>query len=410
MRVAYFDAGAGVSGDMMLGALVDAGLGLDGLRQVLAGLDLEGYVLSAEETRRAGFRACSVRVTLGKEEHHHGGQDAHGGRRISEIMALLDRSKLPDQVRETAKRVFHRLGEAEGRVHGSAAEDIHLHEVGAVDALVDVVGSVGGLAVLGVERVVFSPLRLGYGTVRCAHGILPVPAPAVAELIRGVPVYAGEVEGEMVTPTGAALATTLAQSFGSMPPMRPRAIGLGAGAADRALPNVLRLFLGETDHDAEAEELVTEELTVLEANLDDMNPEFFEHLCDRLRAQGALDIWLTPIQMKKNRPAVLLSILAQPAEVPGLREIVFRESTTLGLRSYQVRRYALARESITVSVGTQETVRVKIGRTAGKICQLAPEYEDCRLAALRLSWPLKRVYQEAASSAWAKFTRPDDRV
>ncbi|MGE5599075.1 MAG: LarC family nickel insertion protein, partial [Bacteroidota bacterium] len=276
------------------------------------------------------------------------------------------------------------------------------------DALVDVVGSVAGLAALGVERVFFSPLRLGYGTIRCAHGILPIPAPAVAELVKGVPVYAGEVEGEMVTPTGAALATTLAQSFGPMPRMRPVALGLGAGSADRVLPNILRLFIGEGDSDAE--ESRPDELTVLEANLDDMNPEFYEYLCDLLRDHGALDVWLAPIQMKKGRPAVLLSILARPEEAPLLREIVFRESTTLGLRSYQVERYALARESMEIRLGEQVSVRVKIGRSAGRIYQVAPEYEDCREAAGRLSWPLKRVYQEAVSGAWAVLGRPGDRA
>jgi len=262
MRIAYFDAGAGVSGDMILGALVDAGLGLEGLKEALRPLGLSGYRISVEETKRAGLRAMRVIVTVDEgEEDEHGTGEPHG-RRLPEILTLIERSALAPPIKERAILVFRRLGEAEARVHGRSITETHLHEVGAVDALVDVVGTVAGLAALGVDRVVFSPLRLGYGTVNTAHGLLPIPPPAVAELVKGVPVYAGDCEGEMVTPTGAALATTLAASFGPMPFMVLKAVGIGAGAAERSIPNVLRLFLGEDGEGNEVPE-ASGELAVL---------------------------------------------------------------------------------------------------------------------------------------------------
>lgn len=394
MRIAYFDASAGVSGDMILGALVDAGLGLEGLERELRRLNLSGYRLSAEETRRAGFRATRITVTVA-EEHHHEGEGGHG-RRLPEILELIHRSDLDPSVKERAALVFRRLGEAEARVHGRPISETHLHEAGAVDALVDVVGAVAGLAALGVERVVFSPLRLGYGTVRSAHGLLPIPPPAVAELIKGVPVYAGEYEGEMVTPTGAALATTLAESFGPMPFMIPVAVGVGAGSAERAIPNVLRLFLGD---DRTGAEEGCEELVVLETNLDDMNPEFCEYLSARLFAAGALDVWLVPVQMKKGRPGIVLHVLAAPGEAEELRALIFAESTTLGLREHRVARYALARETLTVMV-EGEAIRVKVGRRGGRAVQAAPEYEDCRRVAERTGRPLKEIYRLVTTLAW----------
>ena len=396
MRLAYFDANAGVSGDMMLGALVDAGLGLAGLKQALSGLPLTGYELAAEETTRGGFRACRVLVRITEE---HGEPLAHA-RKLADIHALIDRSALPPKVKERASQVFRRLGEAEARAHGQAVGEIHLHEVGAVDAMVDVVGSVAGLAALGVDRVVFSPLRLGYGTIQCAHGLLPVPAPAVVELTKGIPVYAGEIEGEMVTPTGAALAATLAECFGPLPPMIPRAVGLGAGTAERTLPNVLRLFLGE---ESPTEDDILTELLVLEANLDDMNPEFYDHLCARLWAARVLDVWLTPIQMKKGRPGIKLSVLIGAAQRDEVRDLIFAESTTLGLRESRIMRHALRRETFPVLV-QGETVLVKVGWQKRRAVQAAPEYEDCRKAALKLGQPLKVIYQQAVAKAWDKLT------
>lgn len=395
MRLAYFDANAGVSGDMILGSLVDAGLGLTGLRQVLSGLNLSGYELAAEETRRGGFRACQVMVQVAED---HGYSHAHA-RKLADIFALIDGSELDPKVKKRAGQVFRRLGEAEARAHGKPLDEIHLHEVGAVDALVDVVGSVGGLAALGVDRIVFSPLRLGFGTIHCAHGLLPVPAPAVAELTRGVPVYAGEIEGEMVTPTGAALATTLAEGFGPLPPMVPQAVGLGAGSAERPLPNVLRLFLGE---ESSVESDLLAELFVLEANLDDMNPEFYDHLCARLFAAGALDVWLTPIQMKKGRPGTKLSTLVEPAQRESIRDLIFAESTTLGLRESRTMRHALRRKTFPVLV-QGETIIIKIGWLGNRAVQAAPEYEDCLKAARKLDLPLKQIYQQAAAKAWDKI-------
>lgn len=387
MRVAYLDASAGISGDMLLGALVDAGLGLAGLEHELDGLGISGYTLAVEETRRAGLRACRVHVRLTAAHEH--------ARRLADILDVIQGSKLAKAVKAAACRVFNRLVEAEARAHGVAVEETHLHEAGAIDAIVDVVGGVAGLAALGVEKLVCSPLRLGFGTVRCAHGLLPVPAPAVAELVKGLPVYAGEVEGEMVTPTGAALAATLAESFGPMPAMVPEAVGHGAGAAERPLPNILRLFLGR---EAAAGEAGQAELTVIEANIDDMNPEFYEYLCSRLHGAGALDTWLIPLQMKKGRPGTMLGLLAENEAAPALREIIFRESTTLGLRERRTMRYALARETVQVSLDGRP-VAVKVGRDGGRILQLAPEYEDCARLAAELRMPLKDVYRRVLAAA-----------
>jgi len=392
LTVAYFDANAGVSGDMMLGALVDAGLGADGLKQVLSGLDLRGYEIDVRETLRAGFRACQVLVKLTADHHHE--------RHLSDIIAIIDRSSLSQDVKKKAADVFVRLGQAEAGVHGKGIAQMHFHEVGAVDAIVDVVGTVAGLTALGVERVFFSPLRLGYGTVQCAHGLLPIPAPATAELLIGIPVYAGDIEGEMVTPTGAALAVTLSAGFGPMPAMTTRRLGLGAGSIDRGLPNILRCFLGEAAVDTEE---TTRELFILEANVDDMNPELFGHICALLREAGALDVWLTPIQMKKERPGTMLSVLAEPGLVPALRGIIFTESTTLGVRESRVWRTELQREIILIRV-LNHTVRVKIGRRAGRIIQVAPEFDDCRELAVKEKHPLKLIYQKAVTAAWDHVT------
>jgi len=429
LKLAYFDPFSGASGDMILGALVDAGLPLAALRRELAKLTLEGYSLSARKTERRGIAGTKVNVRLQEkpDEHEHeqehtptppegsnafgrvplrasaptlpkvlepsGGREHHR-RHLSDILKIIGRSDLPKGDKEKASAVFQRLAEAEARVHRCSPEEIHFHEVGAVDAIVDIVGAVVGLRLLGIERVVCGSLRTGTGTVECAHGRLPVPAPATAQLLKGFPSVATDIEGELTTPTGAALLTTLADSFGAMPPMTVSAVGYGAGTADReALPNLLRVFLGEAASAEEADEVV-----VLEANLDDLSPQVLGYLMERLLEAGALDAFLTPIYMKKNRPGVLVSVIAEPATVPCIEELLFAETTTFGLRRTTATRRKLAREWVEVETQYGK-IRVKLGRLGKKLVQAAPEYEDCRRAAAKAKAPLRKV-QEAALAAF----------
>jgi hypothetical protein len=378
--IAYLDCFSGVSGDMLLGALVDAGLPLGDLKADLSRLPLTGYDITAERTTRSGLAGTRVVVEV-TESHHH--------RRLADILDIIARSDLPPAATEPARLAFTRLAEAEARVHNRPVEEVHFHETGAVDAIVDVVGACCGLYSMGITDVYASPLPLGGGWVDTAHGRLPVPAPATAELLKGVPAYGGPVEAELVTPTGAAIVTTVARGFGPMPPMTVQQIGWGAGGRELAHPNLLRIFVGEA-----AQQALEQQLTLLETNLDDMNPELFEHLMERLFTAGALDVFWTPIVMKKSRPAALVSVLAEPLRAEELTGILFRETTTLGVRSHQVSRRCLAREWVEVST-EYGSVRVKVGRLGSAVVTAAPEYEDCRQRALEHQAPLKAVYEAA---------------
>jgi len=388
MRIAYFDCFSGISGNMILGALLDVGLELDALRQALAGLKISGYEIKARRVVKKHI-AC----TLVDVETREVGVERH----LSDILDIIGESTLPGDVKQTCGRIFTRLAEAEAKVHGLDVEDIHFHEVGGLDAIVDVVGSVAGLKLLGIEEVYSSPLHLGRGFVECAHGRFPVPAPATLELVRGVPTYGRDVEAELVTPTGAAIITTLAKGFGPSPTMEVEAIGYGAGYRDLPIPNLLRVSVGRA---LRPEERGYEEdiVTLMEANIDDMNPEFYEHVMARLFDKGALDVFLTPIQMKKSRPAVKLSAIVREADLNGVLDAFFGETTTLGVRLYEVRRKKLAREEIVV--GTRYgKVSVKVGRLGDAVKNISPEYEDCRRIAEREGIPLKEVYGEARRAA-----------
>lgn len=382
MRIAYFDCFAGASGDMILGALLDAGVQPEVWQGELTKLNLSGYELKIERVQKQSLTATAVRVRVSE-----GGQE----RGLTEIEALIRASPLPTEVKETSVEVFRRLAEAEARVHGITPERVHFHEVGGVDAIVDIVGAVVGLRLLGVEAVYASALPLGHGFVDCAHGRLPLPAPATLELLRGVPVRSQDVEGELVTPTGAAILTTLAKGFGPFPPMTVERIGYGAGQRDFPFPNLLRLLVGSTSAGLDAR---LETLTLLEANIDDLNPEFYGHLMERLFTAGALDVYLTPVQMKKNRPGVLLSVACPPAKAEALAALVFAETTTIGLRRQEVQRWALARERVEVET-PYGSVGVKVARLGGKVMTASPEYEDCRRLALERGVPLKEVYAAA---------------
>ncbi len=383
--IAYLDCFSGLSGDMLLGALVDVGLPLEDLRADLARLPLEGYTLSARQVTKQHLRGTQVTVEVGHSHHHRG---------LREVGEIITVAGLPAAVTEPALRIFARLAEAEAKVHGVAVEEVHFHEVGAVDAIVDVVGACIGLHRLGITELSASPLPLGGGWVQAAHGKLPVPAPATVELLRGVPSYGGPVEEELVTPTGAAIVSTLGRGFGPMPPMRLASVGWGAGTKDLPHPNLLRLFVGEP-----AVKLPEQHLSVIETNVDDLNPEFFEHVMERLFAAGALEVYLTPILMKKSRPGTLVSVLGEPAQVEALSEILFRETSTLGVRVHDVARRCLEREWRAVET-EYGPVRVKLGRIGDDIVTAAPEYEECKRLARERGVPVKLVYA-AAQRAFA---------
>jgi len=382
--IAYLDCFSGISGDMLLGALVDAGLSLDDLRSDLARLPVSGYEVRAERVTKGSIAGTQVTVEVTEQQSHRG---------LDDILRIIGESGLPAQVTQSAERVFTRLAEAEAAVHNQPVEEIHFHEVGAVDAIVDVVGACAGLHRLGVEEVYASPLPLGGGWVKAAHGMLPVPAPATAELVKGIPTYGGPVEAELVTPTGAAIITTLCRQFGPMPPMIVSQIGWGAGVRNLAHPNLLRLFLGEPE-----KRVRDQRLSLIQTNLDDMNPELFEHLLDRLLEAGALDVFYTPIVMKKSRPATLVSVLADPGKVDALSAILFRETTALGLRVHEVSRRCLDRRWTEVDT-PYGRVRVKLGLLGSETVTLAPEYEDCRRLARERGVPLKAVYEAAQAAA-----------
>jgi uncharacterized protein (TIGR00299 family) protein len=386
MKIAYFDCFSGISGDMVLGALVDAGCELARLEAYLRRLPLTGWKISAEKVTRRGLAATNVRVET-TEHHHHRG--------LSTILGLIDKSGLPPRVTERASKIFSRLGEAEAQVHNVSVEKVHFHEVGAVDAIVDIVGACIGFELHGIEEFACSALNLGSGRVETQHGTLPVPAPATAELLRGAPTYSTGIGRELVTPTGAAIASTLAAHWGPMPPMTAAAVGYGAGTAELAeQPNVLRLFVGERAG-REAGAGWEDGVVVIEANLDDMSPQIYGYFVERALEAGALDVFTTPVQMKKNRPGQLLTVLCEPAAADRLTDLIFRETTTIGVRNYTARRRTLEREHVAVET-PHGPVRIKVSRCNGHILNASPEYEDCRRIAGEKKVPLKQVLAEAA--------------
>lgn len=388
MKIAYFDCFSGVSGDMALGALLACGADEIVFREHLAALRVPGYELTIETVTREGITAIDVDVRLLDAEQGH-------GRHLPDIAAILETSALPPKVQQNALAVFTRLADAEAKIHGMSRDAIHFHEVGAIDAIVDIVGACILLDMLGVVRVAVSSIPCGYGTVTCQHGIMPVPAPATLELLRGFAVHAVDIKGELVTPTGAALVTTLADPAvaGKMPTMRVLASGFGAGKKQfkSDMPNLLRVVIGETEDPSHQ---TPQTVTVLETNLDDQSPETFELLMERCFAAGALDVFFAPIQMKKNRPAILVTVLCPPARLDALAAVLFRETGTFGIRTREQPRLTLARtwQAVTTDYGA---VRVKIGHWQGELMTAAPEYDDCKQAAIAHDVPVQTVYQAA---------------
>ncbi len=390
--IAYFDCFAGISGDMALGALLDAGTPLDKLLSGLRTLHLSGWDLKVERVRKGTIMATSVSVIA--EEHHP-------ERRFSDIERIIASSELPESVKEQSINVFRLLAQVEAKVHGISVDEVHFHEVGAVDSIVDIVGVVYALNLLGVREVFASSLPFSRGRIRTAHGELPVPAPAVAELLCGVSIYPLDINAELVTPTGAALLKGLAKSFGAPPPFTPQKVGYGAGKKDLPFPNVLRVIVGEM---ADEVALERERLTVVETNLDDMTGELAGFVMERLFEAGARDVWITPTQMKKNRPAIVLSVLCDSSSLPAVLQILLRETTTLGVRVHEVERICLQREFLEVET-LYGAVKVKVAKLGKEIVNISPEYEDCRKIALEQKVPLKEVMATALDLARQKVLR-----
>lgn len=395
MKVAYFDCFSGISGNMILGALIDLGLDIEELRAELSNLPLQGYQLEARRVAKQGISAIYVDVVA------HG-DEAEKGRKLKDILNLIDQSEINEEVKGLSKQIFVRLGEAEAKIHNQDLTSVHFQEIGAIDTLIDILGSLIGLKLLGIERVSCSPLNVGKGLVRCSHGLLPIPAPITAELLKGLPVYATDVEGELTTPTGAAIITSIATHFGDMPSLRIQKVGYGAGKMDLAIPNLLRVFVGEAME--QAKDYTTEGVTVLETNIDDMNPQFYDHIMESLLQAGALDVFLTPVQMKKNRPGTLLSVITPKGQVEELLNILFKESTTLGVRVSETRRLSLPRSFHVIKTKFGE-IRVKVAHRGNSIIKMAPEYEDCKKAAKDYQVPLSQVYAEVQRK-WKRVTIP----
>ncbi len=389
MKLLYLDCASGISGDMLLGALLDLGLDIKWLRKRLAALPLSGYAIRSRAVERGHMGARKVDVKASGDHKHRG---------LKEISSLIRRSALEQDIKDSAMAVFRRIIQVEARLHRIPEQKVHLHEVGAVDAIVDIVGAVTMLReLLGADgRLHCSALNVGHGTVKMAHGLLPVPAPATSALLKGVPIYSAGPAGEMVTPTGAAIVTTMAASFGPPPPMIIEAVGYGAGSRDpEGHPNVLRATLGAAPPATAALE---GEVTVIECTIDDMSPQLFGHLMDRLFEAGALEVFYTPVQMKKNRPGILVTVICPPDLLDELTRVIFSESTTIGLRYRTSGRREMARSTVTVRTPYGK-VEIKVSSLNGKLMQAQPEFRDCRKLAQRRGVPLKEV-QAAALSAF----------
>lgn len=396
MKILYLDCFSGISGDMCLGALIDAGADPRRLEQDLRGLPLDGWEMNVLKTETRGISGTRVNIRVREEDQPH--------RHFSRIREMIQNSTLPDRPRETALKIFSRIAGAEGKVHGLPADHVHFHEVGAVDSILDIVGTSLALHYLGVDEVFCSPVPTGYGLVECRHGLLPVPAPATAEILKGVPLRKLDVEGELTTPTGAAIAASLSESFGPLPEMTLEAVGYGFGSKDFGIPNFLRVFLGRAE--VPDTTLGGDAITVLEANIDDMNPQFAGHVMQRLFSAGALDVYLAPVYMKKNRPGYVITVLCRPPDRESLTGILLEETTTLGVRFREERRTVMDRviEEVDTPYGR---VRIKTAPGNGGLpLKAAPEYEDCRRLALERGVPLREVYESALLAAKVMIRGP----
>jgi uncharacterized protein (TIGR00299 family) protein len=385
--VAYFDCFSGIAGDMVLGALIDAGVPFEALDQPLGKLPIEGFELEAMRVERHGLRATAVRVR---------GENAGIFRNYFSVRSLIENAELPDGARALALSIYRRLAEAEATVHGTDVGHVPFHELGAADTIIDVVGTAIGLHHLRIDRVYASPVATGMGMMRTEHGMLPIPGPVVVELLKNAPLYSQGVPYELVTPTGAAILAATVERYGDIPPMRIASVGYGAGTRELEIPNVTRLLVGEP---AVEEDLFGPVPAVLiETNIDDMNPELYEYVIERLFATGAQDAWVTPIVMKRGRPAATLSVLCDAGAERAVRDVIFAETTTLGVRRRVVEKWTMPREFVTVEVAGG-AIRVKVARGVSGVSGVTPEYADCAQVARESGRPLKDVYAEAQAAA-----------
>jgi len=382
MHIAYIDCIAGASGDMLLAALLDLGLPIQKLQEQLSLLHLPGFELETEEVLKRELRATQLHVKVVDHETE---------RRLPEMLSIIQNSDLPPHIQTQASAVIHRLAETEARIHGTSIDKVHLHELGGIDTLVDIVGFILAIELLNIEELFVSPLPLGSGFIQSAHGKIPIPAPATIELLKGIPVHKLELEQELVTPTGAVLLTSLASGFGAFPPMKIENIGYGAGSRDLPLPNILRVFLGTKKDDLPFQ---SERLVLLETNIDDLNPEVYEHLINRLFKEGALDVSLFPIFMKKNRPGIMLQVLAPTEHAHRLKQTIYLETTTLGIRQLYVERESLTRRFETVET-VYGPVKMKVADLGEGRIKYAPEYEDCKALAQTSGIPIQVIMKAA---------------
>lgn len=386
MKIAYFDCFSGISGDMIIGSLLDSGLDFEFLKKELAKLDISGYRLTAERVTRSGIAGIKFNVDIETEQP---------ARNLFDINTIIMQSSIDDGIKTACIEIFRNIAEAEAQVHDEKIDEIHFHEIGAIDAIIDVAGAAIGIAALGIEKIFCSPVNTGSGFVKTSHGILPVPAPATAELLRGIPVYSSGVEAELATPTGAAIAGYFADDFCPMPKMKITASGYGAGSKDLKSPNLLRLITGESIDSAKEEKLV-----MIESNIDDMNPEFYEFVMERLFESGALDVYITPVIMKRSRPGSVLNVLCETADADFLSRIIFSETTTSGVRQSEISRIKMERkiERVETPFGT---VGIKIIYDGDRLLTASPEFKDCAMIAREKNISLKRVYDAAkAAVSW----------
>jgi uncharacterized protein (TIGR00299 family) protein len=391
MRIAYFDCFSGASGDMILGSLIDAGLSPQRMREELKKVSIPGVRLNVRKVIKGGISATQVIVAGKKEVRSH--------RNLNELLKIVERSHLESEVKKKSIEVFQRIASVEAKIHRKPVEEIHFHELGGLDSIVDIVGSIWGFRQMGIDGVYVSKVNVGTGFVKCEHGILPVPAPAALALMKGKPIYSSGAETELLTPTGAALLTSLGSHFGQMPSMKVEKIGYGAGRDDLPHPNVLRLIIGTP-----AVTSGQERVTVIETNIDDMNPQFYEYVMERLLEMEVQEVYLTPILMKKNRPATLLTAICPPEKLPSVIEFLLKETTTLGLRWHEEERSRADREILSLQT-KYGRIRFKLARWQGRMINLSPEYEDCKRLALKKRIPLKEVFEEGRKEAMTLLRR-----
>jgi uncharacterized protein (TIGR00299 family) protein len=394
MKIAYFDCFSGISGDMILGALIDLGLQLDTLTAHLSKMKLGGYEIAVSKEKRGLISGTRLNIQIEEDKQPH--------RSMAQIRKIIGESEVPGQAKKTSLAILERLARVEGRLHQQSPEDVHFHEVGAADSIVDIVGACIGLHLLDIEKVVASPLPLGRGFVQCQHGMLPLPAPATLALLEDIPVYDSGQQREMVTPTGAAILTTICSSYGGFPTMSIARIGYGVGKSpEDHPPNLLRVVLGQT-----AAEVVKEKLLMVETSIDDMNPELYGHLMEQILKAGGLDVNVLPAQMKKNRPGQLLRVLVPEGLRETVLQILFSETTTLGVRIQEVERYSLPRHTIRVQTPFGN-LPVKVAARPKGDYAFAPEFDACQRAAKKHQVPLRQVYEEAVFRARAQLSKDE---